>query len=309
VSYLEAVDLHKSYGKVSALESFSLSVRPGEIYCLVGPDGAGKTTLIRILCRLLDPDKGDVFLEGRNINESFDSIKPLLGYMPQQFSLYPDLSIEENLYFYAGIYGLNADEYRRQRERLYHFSNLSPFARRRAADLSGGMKQKLALSCALIHDPRLLILDEPTTGVDPLSRRQFWQMLAQLREQGVTILVSTPYMDEVVRADRACFIIDGRKLSEGNPTELASKFEGQIFFLDRLPSSELILELNSIAGMKARRFGAGVHIYLDAADSLERYAHSLHQLSVAIEDLRAVDPTVEDRFIQLMEGESASAGS
>ncbi|MBK7142866.1 MAG: ABC transporter ATP-binding protein [bacterium] len=301
MSYLVAESLTKSYGKIPALREFSLSVNEGEIFALVGPDGAGKTTLIRILCRLIRPDSGNATIGGLTIDKEFEKIKSLLGYMPQIFSLYPDLSVEENLTFYAGIFGLTGALYREKRDYLYEFSKLGPFASRRAAALSGGMKQKLALSCALIHDPKILILDEPTTGVDPLSRRQFWEILLELRKQGTTILVSTPYMDEVARADRACFIFNGRKLSEGTPTELAAQFEGQIFYLDEMPTTELVSRLNAIDGLTARRFGAGMHIYLRPEDTLTRFSGPLSTAGISTEHLKPIHPELEDRFIQLME--------
>ena len=163
--------LIKSYKAVSAVSDFSFDVDAGEIIALVGPDGAGKTTLFRSLCGLIDFDAGEASIAGFDVARQFDQVKPHLGYMPQTFSLYPDLSVEENLHFYAGLFGLSREQFTRKTERLYQFSNLGPFAGRRAGQLSGGMKQKLALSCALIHDPRVLVLDEPTTGVDPLSRR------------------------------------------------------------------------------------------------------------------------------------------
>ncbi len=301
MSYLVADSLSKSYGKIGALHDFTLNVNDGEIFALVGPDGAGKTTLIRILCRLIHPDKGGATIGGLDIAKDFEKIKPLLGYMPQIFSLYPDLSVEENLTFYAGIFGLTGAAYREKRDMLYDFSKLGPFADRRAAALSGGMKQKLALSCALIHDPKILILDEPTTGVDPLSRRQFWEILLELRRQGTTILVSTPYMDEVARADRACFIFNGRKLSEGTPTELAAEFKGQIFYLDETPTTELVTRLNQIEGMTARRFGAGMHLYIRPEEKISQYSDPLRQAGVSTDHLRPIVPELEDRFIQLME--------
>lgn len=301
MSFLKVENLSRSYGATKALIDFSLEVEPAEIYALVGPDGAGKTTMIRILCRLLDPDEGTVSFDGLDIERSFDRIKPLLGYMPQQFSLYPDLSVEENLTFYAGLYGLTGKAYRKKRDYLYTFSNLAPFAKRRAAALSGGMKQKLALSCALIHDPRILILDEPTTGVDPLSRRQFWEIILQLKSEGVSILVSTPYMDEVARCDRACFIFGGRKLSEGDPDSLAAQFEGLIYYLDARPSSKMIADLNGLDGIKASRFGAGMHLYLEAGDDINRYAETLRAVKVDPSDITPIKPGLEDRFIQLME--------
>ena len=301
MAFLHAEQLSKKYGALTALDTFSLSVERGEIVAMVGPDGAGKTTAIRIMCHLLTPDAGSVVINGRDIAVDHEQIKPLLGYMPQQFSLYPDLSVEENLTFYAGLYGLTGAAYREKRDQLYEFSNLGPFAGRRAQALSGGMKQKLALSCALIHKPELLILDEPTTGVDPVSRRQFWEILLQLKQQGVAIVVSTPYMDEVARCDRAAFVFGGRKLSEGTPSELAGSFSGQIYFLNREPGPGLVAQLNAVDGLAAQRFGAGLHLYLGADDSLERFADHLNQLGITVDELSSLPPGLEDRFIQLME--------
>jgi len=301
MSLLTISHISKSYGKIKAVDDFSLTVNRGEIFALVGPDGAGKTTLIRVICRLLDADSGSITIDNRDIHTNFDEIKPFLGYMPQSFSLYPDLSVEENLTFYAGIYGFTGQEYIAKRDYLYSFSNLAPFAKRRASALSGGMKQKLALSCALVHDPQILILDEPTTGVDPLSRHQFWEILLELKAQGRTILVSTPYMDEVAYADRACFTLGGRKLSEGTPADLTRQFEGVIYHADIVPSADLVRKLNNIAGIKARRFGAGLHLYTDTQESFKKSLPSLAALDIDTNLLRAIPPTLEDRFIQLME--------
>jgi len=299
--FLVADNLVKKYGALTALDRFSLSVEAGSICALVGPDGAGKTTMIRILCRLLDPDSGTVTIDGSDIAHDFEKVKPMLGYMPQQFSLYPDLSIEENLTFYAGLYGITGEHYRNKRDSLYEFSNLAPFASRRAGALSGGMKQKLALSCALIHDPRLLILDEPTTGVDPLSRRQFWEILLQLKTQGVTILVSTPYMDEVARCDRAAFILNGRKLAEDSPAGLINSFAGRIYYVNCSPSTALLEQINRLHGLSAIRFGAGIHLYLGADDRIEKHTDALVALGIHPEQVMSTNADLEDRFIQLME--------
>ena len=206
MSFIRIKNVTKTYGEVGALDDFSVEIDRGEIFALVGPDGAGKTSLMRILCNLLIPDAGEIRMGEVDLLNDFKRVKGQFGYMPQVFSLYPDLSVKENLTFYGGIYGLTGARFRDKCEELYRFSNLKQFASRRAGNLSGGMKQKLALSCALIHNPQVLVLDEPTTGVDPLSRRQFWEILAEFRRRGVTVFVSTPYMDEVARADRACFI-------------------------------------------------------------------------------------------------------
>lgn len=301
MTFLEVEYLSKSYGQVSAVKDFSFEVNKGEIYALVGPDGAGKTTVIRTLCNLLTPDYGNVTIGGLNVSTQFNRIKPLLGYMPQIFSLYPDLSVRENLKFYAGIYGVTGAAYEAKAEYLYKFSNLKPFADRRAQALSGGMKQKLALSCALMHDPELLILDEPTTGVDPLSRRQFWEILLELKHQGVTIIVSTPYMDEVARADRACFVFDGKKLAEGTPQSLPDRFDGQLFYLDLSASGELVRRIEQIGNLKARRFGAGLHLMIPGNERLQDFASRLGELGLDPARLKPIKASLEDYFIQLME--------
>jgi ABC-2 type transport system ATP-binding protein len=293
--------LSVSYGNLKAVQDFSFSVKSGEIYSLVGPDGAGKTTIIRSICRLLNPDSGSVTFDGIDAFRDYEKVKPLIGYMPQSFSLYPDLSVEENLKFYSGIYGYSGPSFREKREYLYSFSNLKPFAMRRAGALSGGMKQKLALSCALIHDPKVLILDEPTTGVDPVSRRQFWEILEDLREHGAAIIVSTPYMDEVLRCNRAAFIFDGHKLAEGTPLELSALFEGKVYYLNVEPKQNIVEAINSISGLSAQRFGAGLHIYLNPGDSIENYRSSLDRAGIELKDLDEVSVVLEDAFIRLLQ--------
>lgn len=301
MSYLRASSISKKYGSTQALADFSLTVDESQVFALVGPDGAGKTTFIRILCNLIQPDSGDIEINGIDARKSFEHIKAELGYMPQQFSLYPDLSVEENLMFYGGLFGITGKAFRQKRDYLYEFSNLAPFAKRRAQALSGGMKQKLALSCALIHDPRLLILDEPTTGVDPLSRRQFWEILLELKSEGVAILVSTPYMDEVARCDRACFIFGGKKLSEGAPDTLASQFRGKIYYISKEPTVELVKSINSIDGVSAARFGAGLHLSLPEDRDISDFLDRLRNAGIPESDITQIDPDLEDRFIQLME--------
>jgi len=304
MSMISARNISKSFEEVKALDRFSLEVEEGAIVALLGPDGAGKTTLMRILCNLVKPDPEDgaaVTIDGRDALAGFESIKPAIGYMPQTFSLYPDLSVEENMTFYAGIYGFTGRDYRRMRDRMHEFSGLGPFAGRRAGALSGGMKQKLALSCALLHDPRILILDEPTTGVDPLSRRQFWEMLLDLRDSGVTILVSTPYMDEVERADRAVAMLDGKRLLEATPDEMASGFEGGIYYLPEEPSLELTGRLSRIEGITARRFGSGLHIYVPEDGDIADHLDDLRKAGVETDSIEEIEPSIEDRFIQLME--------
>ncbi len=214
---IEAYGLEKSYGEVKALKGVDLSVGRGEILGLIGPDGAGKTSIFRILTTLILPDKGNGSVDGLDLLRDYKQIRPRVGYMPGRFSLYPDLSVEENLDFFAGIFGVSREENYDMVAPIYR--QIEPFRTRRAGKLSGGMKQKLALCCALIHAPSVLFLDEPTTGVDAVSRVEFWDMLAGLRDSGISILVSTPYMDEAKRCDRVSFMMDGRILETCPPPD------------------------------------------------------------------------------------------
>lgn len=292
--------LVKSYGSIRAVDDFTASAAAGEIVALAGPDGAGKTSILRAACGLLRYDGGGITIAGRDVTRDFERIKPILGYMPQTFSLYPDLSVEENLSFYAGMFGLYGAAYRRKREQLYEFSGLGLFRGRRAGALSGGMKQKLALSCALVHDPEVLVLDEPTTGVDVLSRRQFWDILRELRKRGSTILVSTPYMDEVELSDRAIFIFAGKKLAEGTPGALAKLFAGRVYRLDHVPDTGSMEGLNRIDQLSARRFGAAIRVYIPPRRSLVDFSEALAGLGIAAHEAAEVEPDLEDAFIQLM---------
>jgi len=300
MNVIEVHNLSKKYGDLTAVDNFTFHAGKGELLALVGPDGAGKTTIFRILCNLLDYESGDITIGGYRHDADFDKIKDILGYMPQQFSLYPDLSVEENLSFYAGLFGLGRAQFNRKKEALYKFSGLEPFAGRRASALSGGMKQKLALSCNLIHDPEILLLDEPTTGVDPLSRRQFWDILKNLKESGSSIVVSTPYMDEVALADRAIFIYQGRKLTEGTPAQLIDRFEGNVYRADYFPSAERMRQLNGIDGLGSRRFGSTIHLYTTADRDIKTYHDQLSSFEIAPDMIERIDPDLEDVFIQQM---------
>jgi ABC-type multidrug transport system ATPase subunit len=300
MSVIEIKNLTRKYGSVVAIDDLSLEAGKEEILALVGPDGSGKTSTFRAACGLINFDSGQITIAGYDVARQFANIKPLLGYMPQSFSLYPDLTVEENLYFYAGLFGVTGSAFHEKKKRLYQFSGLGPFHDRRAVALSGGMKQKLALSCALIHDPEVLLLDEPTTGVDPLSRRQFWDILKNLRDAGSTIMVSTPYMDEVAMADRAIFIYQGRKLAEGTPSELVGKFSGRVYRTDINPTPERMERINRIEGLTSRRFGSSLHIYTAAGDSIERCETDLEPLGIEKGMMSEIKPELEDTFIQLM---------
>jgi ABC-2 type transport system ATP-binding protein len=291
----------KTYGEIKAVDSLDLSLDAGEILAVAGPDGAGKTSLFRALAGLIDFDAGEARIAGHDVRTALDRIKPILGYMPQSFSLYPDLSVEENLGFYAGLFGITGVSLAAKKKRLYEFSGLSPFARRRAGALSGGMKQKLALSCALVHDPKVLILDEPTTGVDPLSRRQFWDILFSLKGSGSAILVSTPYMDEVSLADQAVLVHQGKKLAEGSPAEIARRFHGSLFRLKREPTVELMKRAGEIEGISARRFGSSIHLYGPPGYTADRLSRELEGAGIG-SDVEPLEPELEDVFVQMMEG-------
>jgi len=300
MSFIEIKNLTKKYGEQTAVDGFSLTVEEGQIFAIVGPDGAGKTSLFRSLCGLLEFTEGEAFIAGYNITLEFDKVKNLLGYMPQDFSLYSDLTVEENLSFYAGLFGLKHNEFEQKKNRLYEFSGLGPFAARRAAMLSGGMKQKLALSCNLIHDPRVLVLDEPTTGVDPLSRRQFWEILKTLRDDGAAIIVATPYMDEVELSDKAIFVHKGRELSQGTPRELASLYKGKVYSIDIFPSREVMVRVNAIAGVTGRRFGAALHVYTTADMNRDELLTNLEKAGIDGTAVSEIPAELEDVFIQLM---------
>jgi len=301
MSIVEVRNLTKSYGPLKAVDNFSFTANQGEIVALVGPDGAGKTSTFRATCGLIKYDSGEIKIAGYDVSCDFEKIKPLLGYMSQTFSLYPDLSVEENLYFYAGLFELNRQQFIEKKKLLYEFSGLGPFHNRRAGALSGGMKQKLALSCALIHDPEVFVLDEPTTGVDPLSRQQFWDILKTLKTKGSAIVVSTPYMDEVALSDRAIFIYKGSKLVEGRPEELKQKFVGKVYRAEVDLSSERMEQLKKVREIMSRRFGSAVHIYIPENRSIEDYYDDLLPIGIEPNLISPVPPELEDTFIQFME--------
>jgi ABC-2 type transport system ATP-binding protein len=300
MSLIQVSHLNKNYGVIPAIKDFSFTADEKEILALVGPDGAGKTSIFRAICGLIQFDSGGIQIAGFDVSRDFENIKPQLGYMPQNFSLYPDLSVEENLYFYSGLFGLSRQQFNQKKKLLYEFSGLGPFHDRRAAALSGGMKQKLALSCALIHDPKVLILDEPTTGVDPLSRRQFWDILIQLKNEGTAIVVSTPYMDEVALSNRAILIFQGTKLAEGTPPELVHRFTGKVYLVKVQPTTERMDKLNRMEGLAARRFGSSIHLYTRSDLNITSFSTELEILGIMLGLIEETSPDLEDVFIQLM---------
>ena len=228
---LQAEALQRSFGSVVALDGISIQVKAGELFGLVGPDGAGKTTLIRILAGLMAPSAGRALLTGRDPLSDRRAVRGTLGYMPQAYSLYGDLSVDENLRFFGRMFNLNKQDFAQRRERLLSITRLAPFTHRRADALSGGMYKKLALACALLHRPRVLLLDEPTNGVDPVSRRELWELLREFVDEGMAVVLSTPYMDEAARCHRVGMMHLGRLLAEGTPEDLLDDFPHQTFRL------------------------------------------------------------------------------
>ncbi len=294
--------LVKSFEKVEALKDITLDIRPGELFGFIGPDGAGKTTLFRILTSLLLPDAGSVFIDQWNVADDYKAIRKITGYMPGRFSLYMELTVRENLEFYARIFGTSVEENYDLIKDVYE--QIAPFKNRRAGALSGGMKQKLALSCALIHKPRLLVLDEPTTGVDAVSRKEFWDLLKKMQQRGITILVSTPYMDEAALCDRVALMQSGRLLSLGTPRQIVETFDGALFSVKTDQMFPLLHELSAFDDRyRAYRFGDTVHLTGPSSlsgteEKLQRFLSEKGHRHISVE---TITPSIEDCFLALMD--------
>lgn len=292
-------NISKSYKEVAAVKDISFEVKPGELYGLIGPDGAGKTTLFRILTTLLVADKGQAKVAGYDVVQDYKNIRHSVGYMPGRFSLYQDLTIEENLNFFATIFGTSIEENYDLIKDIYE--QIEPFKNRRAGKLSGGMKQKLALSCALIHKPKVLFLDEPTTGVDPVSRKEFWEMLKRLQQKDITILVSTPYMDEAALCDRIALIQEGSILEIDSPEAIVKKFPKKIYDIYASNMYGLLTALKDFEHIHSVfPFGEFVH-YTDKregfdSNELKNYLENKNLQDVSI---RLTEPDIEDVFMEL----------
>ncbi len=299
---IRAEHLTKRFADVVAVDDLSLRVVKGEIFGLVGPDGAGKTTTMRLLTSIMDPDAGEAWVGGLHTVRQAEAVKHKIGYMSQRFGLYPDLTVIENIHFYADIY----NEPRRGRsekvDRLLEFSNLAPFKRRLAGNLSGGMKQKLGLVCALIHTPEILLLDEPTNGVDPVSRRDFWRILYQLLRQQVTIFVSTAYLDEAERANRVGLIDHGRLLACGSPDEVKQLMQGTILEVRASNARRASTLLRaSLPPGTVGLFGDRVHVVTDDPDQTTRQVQRvLDDSGLALTAVRPIEPTLEDVFVSVL---------
>lgn len=295
--------LGRSFQKAAALHDLSMEIYPQELFAILGPDGSGKTTLCRILAGILDPSDGEARVAGHDVVQGREKIKEVIGYMPQNFGLYQDLTVDENIHFYADLYGISREERRPRMERLLAITNLSPFTRRLARDLSGGMKQKLTLSCCLIHTPKILILDEPTLGVDPASRREFWKLLYDLLKEGVTILVSTSYMDEAQRCSRVALLYRGEIAALGSPEELRSLVPGTMIQLVPSDMKGALSLLRSLEGVRlVTPFGEKVHALTEEGVEGPRIiGEELQKAGIEVKDLQRVPPSLEDVFIYIVQ--------
>ncbi len=293
--------LSRRFGPVLAVDGVTFDVRPGEVFGLLGPDGAGKTTLLRMLAAVLEPTAGTARINGVDIRREPERVKAHLGYMPQAFSLYGDMTVLENLRFVAEAYGVAREQIGPRLDRLLTFSRLGPFTGRRAEHLSGGMRQKLALAATLIHDPDVLVLDEPTTGVDPVSRREFWQILYDLNTQGKTVVVATPYMDEAERCTRLALMYQGRILSVETPVGIKARMEGVVLEVVAAPRRRALAASRALPDVRqASVFGPVLHLVVPDEGAAPRVAAALSQAGIAIERLEAIEPSLEDVFVSLM---------
>jgi ABC-2 type transport system ATP-binding protein len=300
---IEAQDLHKAFGATRAVDGVSLSVRAGEAFGLVGPDGAGKTTTLRLLVGALRADSGRVAINGFDLARQVDEARTGIGYLAQRFSLYGDLTVAENLSFFGQVRGLAGAGLERRSRELLDFVGLGGFETRRADRLSGGMKQKLGLACALIHEPRVLLLDEPTGGVDPVTRQDFWQLLIRVLTRGTAVIVTTPYMDEAARCHRIGFMAGGRVLVEGAPRELTQRLAGHVLELGAEPRKQARdIARQDPDVLDVQTFGDRLHLRVaDAAAVLARLPAALAADGVAVERLRPAAPGLEDVFIALLQ--------
>ena len=299
---IQAENLTRRFGPLTAVDHLNLEIAEGEIFALVGPDGAGKTTTMRLLCGLMDPSEGRAVVGGHDVSKEHDAVKDQIGYMAQRFGLYTDLTVQENMSFYSDLFGLSVDDYRTLSSRLLRMTRMEPFGKRPAGKLSGGMKQKLALMCTLLHKPRVLFLDEPTNGVDPVSRRDFWAILYQLVRDGLTVFVTTAYLDEAERANRVGFMHHGKLIRCDSPAALKRGLDESVYLVqsDDLRRTREVLEKQP-GVLMLQPSGADLHLFLDSKVT------SPEKLLAVIEfGYQRVTPSLEDVFIALERREEAA---
>ncbi len=299
---IEAEDLTRRFKNVTAVDGLDLRVRRGEIFGLVGPDGAGKTTVIRMLCAIMDPTEGWAKVAGFDTVSDPEPIKKRIGYMAQRFSLYGDLSVEENLDFFADVFQVRGRERRERKARLLEFARLTQFRKRRGAHLSGGMQKKLALACTLIHEPEIILLDEPTTGVDPVSRREFWDILTELHLQGVTILVSTPYMDEAERCSRVALMYEGQIIVCDTPDHIKGLVSGELLEVrttDLRRAEGVVAAVDGV--LEVQTYGDLLHIFVDSvSERQDALLGALAAADIQVIGCRQTRPRMEEAFISLV---------
>jgi ABC-2 type transport system ATP-binding protein len=303
--------LRREFGKTVAVNDLDMTIYQGEIFGLVGPDGAGKTTTLRLLAAIMDPTAGTATVDGFDTRRDSEAIKGRIGYMAQIFSLYADLSVIENLNFFADVFGVPQSVRKERIERLLEFARLTEFRKRRAGKLSGGMQKKLGLACTLIHEPSILYLDEPTTGVDPVSRREFWDILTSLHVRGVTIVVSTPYMDEAERCSRVGLMYEGKLIECDTPEAIRQRVPGQVIqFLpgDRLRARAVLREVPEIHEVQS--FGEMLNVFVDDVESGERVIRkALGEAGISIDAVRHVEPRMEEAFVSLIRQRTKAAAA
>lgn len=292
-------NLHKSYSEINAVNGISLSVNKGEMFGLVGPDGAGKTTTIRILCGLLNANEGNVVVLNKELKKNRKEIQNNIGYLSQRFSLYGDLTVDENIEFFADIH--NVKDYKSRRDELLEFTRLKPFRDRLADKLSGGMKQKLALACSLIHKPQIIFLDEPTTGVDPVSRRDFWKILAGLLKEGITIFMSTPYLDEAERCNRVAMMNKGKIIALDTPQKIKDSMNRQVIEIVCSPIRKAYQLIKDNTGFGVQMFGDRMNVVLNTFENdYKEIEQLLKNENVQVTDKRIITPSLENVFIHLI---------
>ena len=297
---IQVKDLVKTYPNAEALKSISFNVEHNELFGIIGPDGGGKTTLFRILTSLMLPTSGTAQTFGFDVKKDYKEIRKIIGYMPGQFSLYQDLTVEENLQFFAKIFGASISENYELIAEIY--DHIKPFKDRKAGDLSGGMKQKLALSCALIHHPKILFLDEPTTGIDAVSRMELWDMLKSLKKKGVTIVVSTPYMDEALLCDRIMLLQEGTILDSNTPRGIVQNFEKSIVAVETKDNKNSIKGLRQLPYLDSvHTFGYEIHASATQPIEIERLKMDLEKMGFGDAQVKKITPTIEDCFMDLMQ--------
>ena len=303
---IEARNVTKRFGGVAAVDNLSVECAPGEVFGFVGPDGAGKTTIMRLLAAVMRPDEGTITIEGLDAVAHPERVRSHVSYMPQRFGLYEDLTVDENIEFFAELFGISRRDRDERAARLLAASGMTPFRKRRAGQLSGGMKQKLGLTCSLIHTPRVLLLDEPTAGVDPVSRRDFWRILYGLRGEGVAIVVATSYLDEAERCTRLGLLRDGKMLYCDAPAALKSLMPGEILAIatrEARHARDVVAERDGVKG--AILMGDSVHVVVDdAARRAGELEAALSGANVSVDEIERIAPSIEDLFVSLLTDEA-----